>query len=94
MPGAQLFYTRFKSGITTTAEFLTDARGKTSIQNTGVTTLTIGSTRENTVDGEGMVLEQATAAGDGDGDIVEFNTIGPMYIISSASGGRCTIISE
>jgi len=90
----QSFYTRFVSGIGTTAEKLTDSSGETTIQNTGVTTLTIGSESSTLVTGQGVILGPASAAGKADGDEKEFETTGPMYILSSTAGGRCTLTKE
>jgi len=65
-----------------------------TFQNTGTTTLTIGSDPSTLVDGQGLVFAPATSAGAGDGDLDEINTSGPLYIISSATGGRGTVIKE
>jgi len=91
----QTFFTRHVSGLTTTPVKLSDAIGKITIQNTSVRELTIGSDKDTLVDGEGIVLGPANIPGDGDGDSVELNTVGPIYIVSSAStDGSCTVIRE
>jgi len=91
---AQSFNTRHVPSIGTTAIKLTDSVGLVSVINTGTTTLTIGSEQSTLVSGLGLPLNAGTVAGDGKGDLLEFNTSGPMYVISSGAGGSCTVIKE
>jgi len=41
-----------------------------------------------------LVLAPASSAGAGDGDLDEINTVGDIFGISSAAGGRVTVIKE
>ena len=91
--GRTRWNTKHKASIGTSAIFITRATGKLSFQNTGTTTVTLGSSDE-IIAGQGLVLAPASSVGAGDGDLDELNTVGDIFGISSASGGRVTIIKE
>jgi len=91
--GAQKFQVITTSGITTTSQYLATGSGRITIHNLGTTVITIGQSREVS-DGDGHPLKASTGAGDGTGGEIKLFTWGPIYGISSASGGKVSILKE
>ena len=89
---AQRFFTRVQSGIGTTPIFLAQVPNrKIQLQNLGVSTLTIGHSKDGLADNQGHVLKKGTS-GEGDGGQLKMepSTL-PVYVISDASDGICSI---